>query len=190
MTINEMKAFCVANDIVVEGNKTMKKTFEAAIENWKAMQAATIEVKEAIVATEEESIEPALVASLAIEEVVIAVFKALTSPQACAVYRAALQAVCLAIVFTAILLGKIAVWCWEHRDRTAVYHWVQDALNFKAFWKVRTELVIVMWILDRKVEVLTQWVDRLVRDGRDRISDGGDRALVRLGLGGCAIEIQ
>jgi hypothetical protein len=127
---------------------------------------------------------------LAIEEVVIAAFKALASPQACAVYRAVLQAVCLAIVFTAILLGKIGRWCWEHRSDTAGYHWVQDARNSKAFWKVRTELMIVMWILDRKIEVFTQWVDRLVRDGRDRISDEGDRALVRLGLSGGTIEIQ
>ena len=95
--------------------------------NSEIVEAAT-EVKKTIVATEVDAIEPALIAAITIEDAAVAVFKALTSPKACAAYRSILQAACLAIVFMALLVGKAARWCWENRDKTAVYHWIRDAI--------------------------------------------------------------
>ena len=42
MTIQEMKAFCAENNIAVEGNKRLKRTWETAIENWKALQVQAV----------------------------------------------------------------------------------------------------------------------------------------------------
>ena len=189
MTIQEMKAFCVENDITVEGNKRLKQTWETAIENWKSLQVQATAIKEETIATANEATEVSEKASVLVESFVVEVAKALTSEQAIGFYRSVLRIVMLAIVFAVMVCIKIGKWCWEHRSDTAVYHWVQDVRSSKVFWKARTEVLITKWILDRKVEVITQWADRLLQDGRDRLSTGSDRALVRLGLGGGSINV-
>jgi hypothetical protein len=73
---------------------------------------------------------------------------------------------------------KVLAWCWENRDRTAAYHWVNDAFSSRWGLRLRTELLGL-------VLVMSAWVD----ESRRKFWEVCDRALVRLGLGG-AIEIQ
>ena len=92
----------------------------------------------------------------------------------------------LAIVFAALTCIKIGTWCWEHRSDTAVYHWVEAWLDSPQGKSTIAHGLIIEWVVASWIEFLGHLSD----DVRDRISDEGDRALVRLGLGGCAIEIQ
>ena len=183
-TIASLKAFTVEQGVDIKGSsKWVKSEWISAVEkfmNSKVVETA-IEVKKTIVATEVESIEPALIAAITIEDAAVAVFKALTSPKACAAYRSALQAACLAIVFMALLVGKAACWCWENRDKTAVYHWIKDAVGSRWGLRLRTEILGL-------VLVLSVVVDDCRAKCREVIDI--DRILARLGLGGGAIEIQ
>lgn len=175
MTIQEMKAFCAENNIAVEGNKTMKKTWEAAIENWKLLQAQAVVIKEETIATVNEASEVSEKASVQIEGFVVEVVKVLTSEQAIGLYRSALRMVMLAIVFAALTCIKIGTWCWENRDKTAVYHWVQDAA--KSELGVKTAGMIAGAIIG--LESLKVGIEEV-----------GDRAWERWGLTEATIQIQ
>lgn len=154
-TIASMKQFALEQGIDIKGSsKWVKSEWISAVEkfmNSEIVEAAT-EVKKTIVATEVDAIEPALIAAITIEDAAVAVFKALTSPKACAAYRSILQAACLAIVFMALLVGKAARWCWENRDRTAVYHWIKDAIGSRWGLRLRTEILGLVLVLSVVVD--------------------------------------
>lgn len=175
MTIQELKAFCAENNIAVEGNKRLKQTWEAAIENWKALQVQAVVIKEETIATAKEATATSEKASAQVESFVVEVVKTLTSEQAIGFYRSVLRMVMLAIVFAVLACMKIGKWCWEHRDRTAVYHWVQDAV--KSELGVKTAGVIAGVLVG--VESL-----------KVQIEEVGDRAWERWGLTEATVQIQ
>jgi hypothetical protein len=92
----------------------------------------------------------------------------------------------LAIVFAALTCIKIGTWCWNHRSDTAVYHWVEAWLDSPQGKSTIAHGLIIEWVVASWGEIVWRLSDNI----RDRVSAGGDRALVRLGLSGGTIEIQ
>jgi hypothetical protein len=178
-TINEMKAFAAEHGIKVAGHKSFSQTWLDAIESYMEVQSEVIATaKDAKIAAESASVE--------VEKVVVAIVEVLTSDKAIEIYRTLLRFAMVAIVFVLFTIGKIGKWLWENRDRTAVYHWIQDAGASKVYWRIKTELVITKWIADRWLDDRIVQRDRLVQVLFDRM----ELVLARIGLGGCAIEIQ
>jgi hypothetical protein len=155
-TIASLKAFAAEHNIVPVGNKSLKITWVEAIETY-------MEVQSEVIATAVEAVKDAeIVAADAAEKVesavvtaVVAVVTVLTSDAAIAVYRWVLKAVLLAIVFTVMMASKGAKWCWDNRHRaiktTAVYHWVNDALDSRKVREILTHGLIAEW-------VVSQWI--------------------------------
>jgi hypothetical protein len=176
--ISEMKDFCAANDIKVlaeNGRNKVARDWQSAIESFLEVQAETIATaKDAEIAAEKAS-EQLETAVLAVGSLVVA---ALVSETAIGIYRSVLRVLMFSIVFTLFTIGKIGAWAWDNRDKTAVYHWVTDALQSKALWRIGAELTILEWRFGTWVDHLTMVGNQAAQVGRDRMALG----LVRLGL--------
>lgn len=178
-TVAEMKKFAAEHGIVVDGHKSFSQTWLTAIESYLSMQATAIE-------SAQEAQAAAEVVAAKVEKIAVKVVEVLTSETAIEIYRTVLRWAIVAIAFILFTIGKIGKWCWEHRDRTAVYHWVQDAAESKIFWRVKVEVAIARWIVGNWVHQITLERDRLVQSLRDRMETIRDR----VGLGCVVIEIQ
>jgi hypothetical protein len=194
-TIASMKQFALEHGMDTKGSsKWVKSQWVEAVESCLKAQsevvAVAIEVQQAIVLTESESVAPALTAAVTIEDAAVAAFQALTSPKACQFYRAVLQGACLAVVFMTLLGGKMARWCWESRDRTAVYCWVKDAIESGMFNGLILMYAVCQFVVLASVLPAIAAFDAYICDGVVSVQSVADRALVRLGLGGCAIKVR
>jgi hypothetical protein len=166
-TIATLKQFCVEHGIDTKGIK-LKADWIAAVESYMEVQAeviATAKDAEIAAGLASEQIESAAVA---VGAVVIAV---LTSDTAIGIYRGLLRAVMVTIVFVVFIVGKAIKWCWDNRHRTAVYHWISDAIDSRKGRELITHGLIAEWIA-------VQWRDTAVEWYRDRTAYG----LSRLGL--------
>jgi hypothetical protein len=81
--LTELKAFCLAHNIVVVANKSYKVSYQQAIESWVSAQVLATEVTEIAQPTAD------VIEDVAIEYGTIAV-EFVTSPEAVSVYRTAL----------------------------------------------------------------------------------------------------
>jgi hypothetical protein len=155
LTVPQLQAIVRDNVLPCE-DRRVRKHLEAAVLAWQTKQAqlteAVSEVKSAIVSTESEAIQPALTAALTVEVVAVKAFQAITSPEACTVYRGVLQAVCLAVVFMGLLAQKIALWCWDHRTETALYCWIEAVKDSLWFQELLTRGSIAEWVVARNLE--------------------------------------
>jgi hypothetical protein len=193
LTIQQLQAIVRDNNLEC-ADRRVRKNLEAAIEAFQAQQEIIVEAvamaSETIVATAQESEPIAEKASEQIETTVLAigalVVAALTSETAIKAYRAILRAVAIAIVFALLMAMKAGKWAWENRDRTAVYCWIQDAGESKAYWRIKTEVERSQWVAGRWFDDRIVQRDRLVQVLLDRM----EMILTRIGLGGSTIEIQ
>lgn len=178
-TIATLKAFAAKHGIVPAGNKSLKATWVEAIESYLKVQAEVIAASKDVAKDAEVA---AADAAVKVEEVavtaLVAVVKVLTSDAAIAVYRAVLRGVMLAIVFAIFAAIKVGKWAWANRDKTAVYHWVYDALDSQRARSMLTHGLIAEWVMAPWIDTAGEWRDRVAQGCRDRSS----QALSRLGL--------
>ena len=174
-TIATLKAFAAKHGIVPAGNKSLKATWIEAIESYLKVQAEVFATaKDAEITAEEAAAKVEEVAVTAL----VAVVKVLTSDNAIAVYRAVLRGVMLAIVFAIFAAIKVGKWAWANRDKTAVYHWVPDALTSQRARSMLTHGLIAEWLMVQWIDTAGEWRDRAAVVCRDRSA----QALSRLGL--------
>jgi hypothetical protein len=163
-TIATLKAFCIEHGIDTKGIK-LKADWIAAVESYMEVQAEVIATaKDAEIAAELAS-KQIETAAVAVGAVVVA---ALTSDTAIGIYRGLLRALMVAIVFAVFIVGKFIKWCWDNRHRTAVYHWVIDAIDSRMGRGLITHGLIAEWIA-------MQWRDTAVKWCRDRTAYGLSR---------------
>ena len=176
-TIASMKQFAIEQGMDLKGSSKWLKT------QWVENLESFMEVRAEIIAIAVDAEEVSQDASAQIETAVISVgsliVAALTSEQAIDIYRQSLKFVVFAIVITWMFAVKAAEWCWANRDRTAVYRWVKDAIGSRWGLRLRTEVLGLVLVSSVVID-----------DCRAKYRESVDRALVRLGLGGGAIEVQ
>lgn len=176
-TIASLKAFAIEKGMDLKGSsKWLKAQWVENVESFMELQAEVIAIA---VDAEEVSQDASGQIETAVVSVGSLVVAVLTSEAAIGFYRQSLKFVVFAIVITWMFAVKAVRWCWENRDRTAVYHWVKDAIGSRWGLRLRTEALGL--VLVASVVVDDCWA---------KYREAIDRALVRLGLGGVAIEIQ
>lgn len=151
LKINELKAFAVANDIPVYGNKTFKQNWIAAIESWieleKECHAVVMEAEDFTAIVD----SGAVVAASAVVELA-------TSPTAVKAYKTIFHYAVLAVVLVCIACFRVGRWCWNHRGDTAVAHWLKAPMfrSQRAMFRLMSrrlsdglESVVMVWMCDR-----------------------------------------
>jgi hypothetical protein len=189
-TINEMKAFATKHGITVIGNKTYKETWFNAIETYMEVQseviAAAVDAKNAAIENATQSVAVADVAETAAVIVVEKAVEILTSPEAIAVYKGVLRVTVVSVAFMVMMAWTIGKWCWAHRDQTAVYHWVMDALGSRFAQRIKSEAIVVRWLMAGWVEAVARECDRYAQRVRAWVA----MAVAWVGLGSAIVEVQ
>ncbi|MGL5062955.1 MAG: hypothetical protein ACRC62_23510 [Microcoleus sp.] len=127
------------------------------------------------IATAKDVAEVAVVGT---ELAVAKAMEALTCDRAIALYRTVLRCLLVAIVFAALMVGKVAKWGWDNRHRTAIYHWARAAVESQKGRSMLTHGLIAEWVIRQWVEALTERRSTLVQKWRDH----ADLTLKRIGL--------
>lgn len=183
-TIASIKAFALEQGMSITGSSKWLKS------QWVEKLESFMKVKAEVIAIAVDAEEVSQDASEQIETAVVSVgsliVAALTSEQAIGFYRQSLKFVGITIVITWMFAVKAAEWCWENRDRTAVYHWVEAWLDSPQGKGTIAYGLIVEWVVASWIESL----GHLLNDIHDRVSAGFDRLVGWVGIGGGAVEIQ
>lgn len=182
-TIASLKSFAAEHGFSPIGNKTLKSTWVEAVTFYLSSKVAIVEISVKAEQVSAESSEAIEVAVLSIGSLVIA---ALTSEQAIGFYRGVLKFLVFVIVVTAMFAMAAVKWCWANRDRTAVYHWIKDASRSAIGETVGAIGLVPVALVQYGVAMSIGLRDGLMAEVRAIGSDG----LMRLGLGGVAIEVQ
>ena len=174
-TITDLKKFAADNGITPIGNKTMKQTWENAIDTWSEFQAESIALaKDA----EKESQEIAGSIEVAVVSVGSLVVAALTSETAIGIYRGILKAIVLTIVLGFMLTQAALKWMWANKHHAAAYHWVSNWLDSNSGKTAITHALIAEWVIRQWIEVIA-----------DRVDATAQSCMARVRLGGVAIEV-
>lgn len=116
-TLTEVKAFALANEIIVNGDKRVKENWVNAVKTWQLIAS------QSKVTLEEAEVITGAVDSLA-EVVAIVAVDILTSTKAVTLYKELFHAFALTVVLSLLTTWKVGRWCWNHRSSTALAHWI------------------------------------------------------------------
>lgn len=175
-SLKDLKAFVSGNGITTTGNRTMKQTCIDAIDTWHEFSQESIALA---VDAEKGSTAIAEKIEIAVVSIGSLVVAALISEAAIGVYRGILKGIVLTVVLAWMLTIAAVKWLWNHKHHAAVWHWVSDWLDSPNGRSVLTHALIFEWVLNEWLDAIGQWSGSL-----------RDRALVRIGFGGVAIEVQ
>ena len=181
-TISDLKKFAADNGITPIGNKTMKQTWENAIDTWHEFNQEAVALAKDAENESQEIAESIEVAVVSVGSLVVAVA---TSEAAIGIYRGILKAIVLTIVLGFMLTQAALKWMWANKHHAAVCHWVSNWLDSNSGKTAIAHALIAEWVIRQWIEVIADRVDTTAQSWRDAV----DCAMGRVGVGGAAIEV-
>lgn len=182
MSVQQLQAFVRANNIACK-DRRYRIHLEAAIAAWEVAQSLATEAKEAAIECAAESVDVAALAEVKATELVVKAVEVLTSPTAIAIYKGAFRVLAIAIAFTVLMSVAALKWCWSHRQNTAIWHWVNDAIASETVQNA-LDSVVVLW---RTIAIVfCAWRDW----GRLELTAIRESIMRWLGMEAVSIELQ
>ena len=162
-TIQSLREFAALHNIIPVGNKSIKETWIKAITIYLAAQDSVIAV--VVVADPIASDIATKTEAVAVKVGTVAV-EILTSETAVLVYRVILKSIAFVLVMCWLVAVSAGKWCWAHRSNTAVYHWMNAAIESEATQWAIVYLVLGEWVLNEWIDTARSIVTSTVQSCR------------------------
>ena len=163
-TLQSLKDFASERGINPIGNKSLKITWiNAVVAHYMTAQTE-------VVALVVEADPIAATIAVAVEDTAVAIGRpvvaALTSETAVLVYRVTLKGIAFALVMGWLLTVGAVKWGWQHRQQTAVYHWIKDAIGSEFAMAAITYVILGEWVIVEWIDSIRSAVVSGVQDAR------------------------
>lgn len=182
MSVQQLQAFVRENNIKCS-DRRYRIHLETAIAAWESAQTLATEAKEAAIECAAESVEVASAAEVKASELAMKAIEVLTSPVAIALYKGAFRVLAIAIAFIVLMSVEALKWCWSHRQNTAIWHWVNDAIASQTVQNALDSAVVLWWTIAIVFDAWRDW-------GAHELTSIRESIMRWLGLEAVAIELQ